>query len=174
MKTSLAVLYWLLITGVSRGFVKRRWTGIFPSYWHIYLSGYAHLLDLWIALTVCKQFYPEIQIRHIFKWKILLYFLFLHKNIYCGYSFEAPQRGASNEYPQHMFSLRNKINIYMTSILIWSSDYLCAIFALRLEANILVAWYIAAADHVSGSVRYKTWKCKNTVLDKNWISHKTT
>ena len=31
--------------------------------------------------------------------KILGYFfLFLHKNIRCGYSLEAPQRGASNEY----------------------------------------------------------------------------
>ena len=28
-----------------------------------------------------------------------------------GYSLEAPQRGASNEYPQHMFSWRNKKNI---------------------------------------------------------------
>ena len=26
------------------------------------------------------------------------------------YSLEAPQRGASNEYPQHMFSWRNKKN----------------------------------------------------------------
>ena len=28
-----------------------------------------------------------------------------------GYSLEAPRRGASNEYPQRMFSLRNKKNI---------------------------------------------------------------
>ena len=31
-------------------------------------------------------------------------FLFLHKTIVCGYSLEAPRRGASNEYPQHMFN----------------------------------------------------------------------
>ena len=37
-----------------------------------------------------------------------IFFLFLHKNIYCGYSLEAPQTGTSNEYPQHMFSWRNK------------------------------------------------------------------
>ena len=30
------------------------------------------------------------------------YFLILNKNIYCGYSLEAPPRGSSNEYPQHM------------------------------------------------------------------------
>ena len=38
-------------------------------------------------------------------------FLFLDENICCGYSVEVPQRGASNEYPQHMFSSRNKKNI---------------------------------------------------------------
>ena len=38
-------------------------------------------------------------------------FLYLHKNICCGYSLEAPHRGTSNEYPQHMFSWRNKKNI---------------------------------------------------------------
>ena len=31
------------------------------------------------------------------------FFLFLHKNICCGYSLEAPQLGTSNEYPQHTF-----------------------------------------------------------------------
>ena len=30
-------------------------------------------------------------------------FLISHENICCGYSLEAPQQGASNEYPQHMF-----------------------------------------------------------------------
>ena len=34
-----------------------------------------------------------------------------HKNICCGYSLEAPLRGASNEYPQHMVLWRNKKNI---------------------------------------------------------------
>ena len=38
-------------------------------------------------------------------------FLFLHKNICCGYSLEVPHQGTSNEYPEHMFSCRNKKNI---------------------------------------------------------------
>ena len=38
----------------------------------------------------------------------LIFFLFLHKNICCGYSLEVPNRGISNEYPQHMFMWRNK------------------------------------------------------------------
>ena len=36
------------------------------------------------------------------------------------YSLEAPCRGASNEYPQHMFSWRNKKNI------IWISPLICS------------------------------------------------
>ena len=32
------------------------------------------------------------------------------QNIDCGYSLEPPRRGGSNEYPQSMFSSRNKQN----------------------------------------------------------------
>ena len=39
---------------------------------------------------------------------MLISFLFLNKNICCGYSLEVPRQGASNEYPQHMFLSRNK------------------------------------------------------------------
>ena len=42
--------------------------------------------------------------------KVLIFFLFVHRNICCGYSLEAPCRGASNEYPQHMFLWTNKKN----------------------------------------------------------------
>ena len=28
---------------------------------------------------------------------VLIFFLFLHENIYCGYSLEAPRRGTSNQ-----------------------------------------------------------------------------
>ena len=42
----------------------------------------------------------------------MIFFFFLNENICCGYSLEAPQRGASNEYPQHTFLLRNKKNTF--------------------------------------------------------------
>ena len=48
-----------------------------------------------------------------FNQKLLISFLFLHENICCGYLSEASHQGASNEYPQHMFSWRNKKNIYL-------------------------------------------------------------
>ena len=40
-----------------------------------------------------------------------MFFLFLDEYICCRYSLEAPRQGASNEYPQHMFLLRNKKDI---------------------------------------------------------------
>ena len=42
----------------------------------------------------------------------MIFFLFIHENICCGYSLEAPGRGASHEYPQHMFSWRNIIYVW--------------------------------------------------------------
>ena len=38
-----------------------------------------------------------------FQIKILKFFLFLFRNIDCGYLLELPRRGSSNEYPQSMF-----------------------------------------------------------------------
>ena len=76
----------------------------------------------------------------MFSWWILGFFSpILHKNICCGYSLEAPQWGASNEYtqlfvfmewgasneyPQHMLLLRNKKN-YPRIITNYSSLFLC-------------------------------------------------
>ena len=57
---------------------------------------------------------------------MLISFLLLHENICCGYSLEAPRRGASDEYPQHMFSWRNKKNIVWIPPLIYSYDCLAA------------------------------------------------
>ena len=51
--------------------------------------------------------YFQIRCFFFFNQKVLIFFLFLHENIYCGYSLEAPQRDASNEYQQCMFLWRN-------------------------------------------------------------------
>ena len=53
-----------------------------------------------------SSFSHKLQIRRIH----IIFFLFLHENIYCGYSLEAPYWGASNEYPQHMFSWRSALS----------------------------------------------------------------
>ena len=56
-----------------------------------------------------------------FKQIVLTFFLFCHNNIGCGYPLKVFQRCASNEYPQHKFSLRNKKkNVYLTPHLIYS------------------------------------------------------
>ena len=61
---------------------------------------------------------------------MLISFLFLNENICCGYSLEAPRRGATNEYPQHMFSSRNKKHIMWILPLICSYDMIVQIFRL--------------------------------------------
>ena len=69
--------------------------------------------------------------------KMLISFLFLNKNICCGYSLEAPRRGASNEYPQHMFSSINKKNI------MWIPPLICS-YGDKLEP--LSYWVDVQAD----------------------------
>ena len=68
------------------------------------------------------------------------------------YSLEAPQRGASNEYPQHMFSLRNKKNI------MWIPPLICSFELLS------VYWYssmlLFSGDHKKGK-REKSRECHN-------------
>ena len=59
----------------------------------------------YIILTPLKPHF------YIVKWGLqeyTLFFLFLLKNIDCGYSLEPPRRGGSNEYPQSMFFSRNE------------------------------------------------------------------
>ena len=51
-----------------------------------------------------------------------LFFLFLLKNIDCGYSLEPPRRGGSNEYTQSFFLSRNIKNIrifYLKLFIFW-------------------------------------------------------
>ena len=48
----------------------------------------------------------------------MIFFLFLHENICCGYSLEPPRGGAANEYPQHMFPWKNKKKYYLDTPLI--------------------------------------------------------
>ena len=81
-------------------------------------------------------------------WKVLIFFLFLYQTICCGYSLEVPQQGASNDYPQHIFSCRNKKNITWTSPFI--SSY---IPVLIIYHDCCTVWMIASGDKsVSSSV----------------------
>ena len=72
----------------------------------------------------------------------LMFFLFLHKNICYGYSLEARQSGTSNEYPQHMFSWRNKKNEFwilpLTSDLTLCTDTIMCSTKLACEK---LLWY---------------------------------
>ena len=65
------------------------------------LNHYENLLMQYTGIfKVVKMF--------IFSRKILIFFLFLLKNIDCGYTLEPTWRGGSYEYPQSMFWSKNK------------------------------------------------------------------
>ena len=62
--------------------------------------------SLYDTFNVIAQFY----IRGVSR-QYPLIFPQLHEIICCGYSLEAPQRGASNECPQHVFVEKYEKNV---------------------------------------------------------------
>ena len=74
------------------------------------LNTHLYLISTFEFLTITKTcLYNFDPLKHHFYIVKLglqgytLFFLFLLKNIDCGYSLEPPRRGGSNEYPQSMF-----------------------------------------------------------------------
>ena len=76
---------------------------------------------------------------------MLISFLFLNKNICCGYLLEAPRRDTSNEYPQHMFLSRNKKNIMWIPHLIcsYAKQIFVAMFLVNESYNIHLYVYMS-------------------------------
>ena len=80
------------------------WTVKAQIIWHIYRGcslAHSHC-KLYLFIAPDKALF--------FNHKLLIFSSFLHRNLCFVHSFKASQRGALNEYPQHMFSWRNKKN----------------------------------------------------------------
>ena len=99
-------------------------------------------------------------------------FLFLNKNICCGYSLEAPRRGASNEYPQHMYLLRNKKNIMWIPPLICS--YATTLWADKADDKLMILFFFflrkkALTFHVNCLLRRQICihVCRSLFSEKN-------
>ena len=113
---------------------------------------------------------------------MLISFLFLNKNIYCGYSLEAPRRGASNEYPQYMYSWRNKKNIMYIPPLICSYAQHAKLYLWRSEPsedsnrlvhphNLFKVYVVFPLDSLSTkvsskvpSLSQKTWQFRSAFI----------
>ena len=72
--------------------------------------------------TICMKklspiFREKKRNAQVFSWKVLIGFLFLDRKRCCGYSLEVPPWGISNEYPQHMFSSKNKSIMWIPSLI---------------------------------------------------------
>ena len=94
----------------------------------LYHKIYMHLYESQYQKTYLRTCSPSIRAVHYenkpiqiywkiyhqknenFQIKILIFFIFLLKNIDWRYSLEPPRRGGSNGYPQFMFLSRNKTN----------------------------------------------------------------
>ena len=61
-----------------------------------------------MPIQIYRKFH--LQKLKIFRKKNLDIFHISAQNIDCGYSLEPPRQGGSNEYPQFMFSSKNKKN----------------------------------------------------------------
>ena len=71
-----------------------------------FLGIFTYILGCRITKTCLYNFDPLKPHFYIIKngvYRGIHYFLFLLKNIDCGYPLEPPRRGGSNEYPQSMF-----------------------------------------------------------------------
>ena len=90
------------------------------------------ILGLIIMKTYLYNFYPLKPHFHVVKLGftgVYIIFLFLLKNIDCGYSLEPPRLGGSNEYPQSMFwaEIRKILAFFIWKFSIFGVNF-CYIF----------------------------------------------
>ena len=106
-------MLWVLIRGASNEYPQHvfmeNWRKLSRNYHQILLPNKSSDFSI-LCIALDKALFPTK--------KISIFFLFLDENISCGYSLEAPRRGTSNEYPQHMFSSSSKKTIYRILTLI--------------------------------------------------------
>ena len=78
------------------------------------------------------------------------FFLFLFKNIDCGYSLEPPRRGGSNEYPQSMFWAEIwKLSVFF----IWKFPFFLVLkFSVYLNRYVFVMMYRIDPKYSYGQV----------------------
>ena len=117
-------------------------------YKHIFLTFYFYRqvinkwnsrLSIWVILDLWSLKVKNIDKKALKKsTQKYWFFLLLHENVCCGYSLEVPHGGASNEYPQHIFSWRNKKNIIdLEQWISASNEYPQHIFSWRNKKNII-------------------------------------
>ena len=70
------------------------------------------------AEEIKKNIYLDTLLINEWLQKVLKFFLFLYKDMYCEYSLEPSNGGSFNKYPQHTFSRRSKKNIYLNTPMI--------------------------------------------------------
>ena len=80
-------------------------------------------------------------------------FLFLHENICCGYSLEAPRRGASNEY--HKICFHGEIR----KIFIWISHLSWGMTSHKTPTNMFSKLWRVTKNRVHNQPIFVPWNC---------------
>ena len=88
------------------------------EYHNIWFCGEKGTIFIWRPLLSGAMITITLDKALFFFCQKSIFCLFFDKNICCGYSLEVPHQGASNEYPQHMFSSRNKKIIHLVPSLV--------------------------------------------------------
>ena len=79
---------------------------------------------------------------------VYIIFLFLLKNIDCGYLLEPPHQGCSNKYPQSMFwAEKRKISEFLPE----NFQFLVVKFSIYLNRRVFVISWIQTQDFVIGN-----------------------
>ena len=115
------------------------------------------------------------QLSKVFERKIVIIFLSVSLNICFGCSNEPSHRDGSFEYPQHMFSLRNKKNNFN-----WGPEslFLQKVFygVLKAHCNVLQS-YLVRVEFLQTQVQKKMLEVRNLTficsLSKKKISHQS-
>ena len=120
---------------------------------------------------------PQIRWVFFFQPKSIDISIFLHENICCGYSLEAPQWGASNEYPQYVFcwEIRKQfIRIHLLSGAMHYNDTSKRYFwwvpttCFCGEIRKLFTWYSLLSRAVQLLVMWSILKCASTRQNLQW------
>ena len=124
-----------------------------------------HLVKKCTTKNGLKKFSAQ-QIRCFFHPKNADIFLISQWKHTLWYSLEAPRQGTSNEYPQHMFSLRNKKNIMWIPPLICSYEFLYIILFVSLYylGNRWMEMEIYVSYQMRMKIRQKPVKVRNQIV----------
>ena len=148
------IRFWTIDIGTSTRssfwYILKEWNSAYPGM--MTFKAHTHSRPpKWIAIDPITKTYlynfdplkPHFYIVKLGFTGVHIIFLFLLKNIDCGYSLEPPRRGGSNEYPQYMFWAELwKISEFLSENFQFFCGEIFNIFSIYLNMRVFVMQYM--------------------------------